>query len=647
MWIFVHSLILNSDKNTVKINEESNEENEPETKNDSFALESVGAITSKMNVCQHPFSSLHIAGESAESWITDGLHCLIKSISNLLPLLPTGSPLQQMAIRSFGINFQPKDHIFLHECKVFSHISTILTHSSNEEMNLFHQNYEKSSSDKDTECLYTLFDISTDVTNSFELRTSSHQAMVSSLSDNSTETFWESGNEDRNKVKCISLFKSNSESNGLQEKDPLSNSYIKFVCVYLDNTRDAEHKVNQVSFKIMMERNDALKYCSDIFNVNMYANSNSSEIEYEKVNTFEVDSKFCGWLHCELDQQQSDEIVSSFKFLRIELTGPNQSVRVRQVKVLSIANCFNQLIGSEGTNYFSNCVSEHRKLLSTADSLQIQISNCEAETLRVFRLLTSQVFGKLLANESIAGNNYGSEKRSSFYQNSNSNVNLNNENDLREHMVRILFSQSGKLSELQKQVCSHIVKEIHYESGKVREEWEGCISAKEDLDSYLRYKSSDNAHRLSARSEDIPNDAYCFELLSLVLALSGSNVGCSYLSKQNELFFDILTLLHTSSDRVKRQVLSLIRRVISSIKPSIFTNLLGINELPNLSDIFAKASRSLSSSKSASMQSSFHQEEDNILYHFGVLDIFLACIGKSLNVQTKIKGKLCIYFIRY
>ena len=34
---------------------------------------------------------------------------------------------------------------------------------------------------------------------------------------------------------------------------------------------------------------------------------------------------------------------------------------------------------------------------------------------------------------------------------------MNNENDLREHMVGILFSQSGKLSELQKQVNMIIV----------------------------------------------------------------------------------------------------------------------------------------------------------------------------------------------
>ena len=36
-----------------------------------------------------------------------------------------------------------------------------------------------------------------DVTASVDIKVSSRQAMVASLTDNSTETFWESGDEDR------------------------------------------------------------------------------------------------------------------------------------------------------------------------------------------------------------------------------------------------------------------------------------------------------------------------------------------------------------------------------------------------------------------------------------------------------------------
>jgi RCR-type E3 ubiquitin transferase len=70
-----------------------------------------------------------------------------------------------------------------------------------------------------------------DITDSFEFAISSRQAMVSALTDNSTETFWESDDENRNKPKIIEI------------------SSIKphFVCksinIHIDNCRDLAYKV--------------------------------------------------------------------------------------------------------------------------------------------------------------------------------------------------------------------------------------------------------------------------------------------------------------------------------------------------------------------------------------------------------------------
>lgn len=54
-------------------------------------------------------------------------------------------------------------------------------------------------------------------------------------------------------------------------------------------------------------------------------------------------------------------------------------------------------------------------------------------------------------------------------------------------------------------------------------------------------------------ASDAP-DTYCFEMLSMVLALSGSSVGRLYLAHQHALLTDLLSLLHTGSARVQRQV---------------------------------------------------------------------------------------------
>lgn len=79
------------------------------------------------------------------------------------------------------------------------------------------------------------------------------------------------------------------------------------------------------------------------------------------------------------------------------------------------------------------------------------------------------------------------------------------------------------------------------EATRVREEWEHAISSKENANS----QPSD---------DDASSDAYCFELLSMVLALSGSNVGRQYLAQQLTLLQDLFSLLHTASPRVQRQV---------------------------------------------------------------------------------------------
>lgn len=144
------------------------------------------------------------------------------------------------------------------------------------------------------------------------------------------------------------------------------------------------------------------------------------------------------------------------------------------------------------------------------------------------------------------------------------------------------------------------------EAYRVREEWEALLCSK-----------SINTHA----NIELPSDAYCFEMLSMVLALSGSAIGRLYLAQQNDLMLDLFSLLHTGSARVQRQVTSLLRRVLPEIEPASLARLLGVKSLPS-TDYIAANNKDV--------------EYDHL--EGGVLDVFLACIAKSLTVQTKIKG---------
>lgn len=125
--------------------------------------------------------------------------------------------------------------------------------------------------------------------------------------------------------------------------------------------------------------------------------------------------------------------------MRIELRGPDNSVRVRQIRILG------------------EVAGESLRIGKQYNATTIQQRNCESETLRVFRLITGQVFGKLLMGENVQNTNNLDCGSASGSENLDP---LEESNDLREHMVGILFSRS-KLTHLQKQVSISRLANTH------------------------------------------------------------------------------------------------------------------------------------------------------------------------------------------
>ena len=135
--------------------------------------------------------------------------------------------------------------------------------------------------------------------------------------------------------------------------------------------------------------------------------------------------------------------------LKIEAKGPDNTLRLRQVKVLGYVDA--------------------PLMQKQPRAASIQQKNCEAETLRVFRLITSQVFGRLLENHvgeeaaaaAAGGGGPAAEAAASAASTSAAAVSAAAEQQanavgnvivdepyLKEHVVGILFSRS-KLTHLQ------------------------------------------------------------------------------------------------------------------------------------------------------------------------------------------------------
>lgn len=80
----------------------------------------------------------------------------------------------------------------------------------------------------------------------------------------------------------------------------------------------------------------------------------------------DLDSRHIGWITSELPGGDNH-------IIKIELKGPENTLRVRQVKVLGWKD------------------GESIKIAGQISASVSQQRNCESETLRVFRLITSQV----------------------------------------------------------------------------------------------------------------------------------------------------------------------------------------------------------------------------------------------------------------
>ena len=384
LWCFVSALESNSTFEVIQ-NQNMNQ------MDDKKLLVGKKDLTKAKNegLFDHPSEDISIAGDAIQP-LPAIFHGLLQTVSDLMLLLPVGSSLQQIAITCWCIKFRPQDHQFLHQSHVFSTISKILSRSEE-----FEGSNEKSSSNEESET--TVEDL-VDVTSALDLKVSSRVAMVNSLNDNSTETFWESSDEDRNKSKWVTASIKPNEG---------QKASLRSISVHIDNGRDLGNKVSHLTFK---------------------GGLNAEDLSVLK--SVDVESRFAGWITCFIDCRETS-------FLRIEAKGPDNTLRLRQVKALG---CFDSML------------QPHKQPRANL----IQQKNCEAETLRVFRLITSQVFGRLL--EESEGASVASEAVEVI---SGEAEEQPQESYLKEHVVGILFSRS-KLTHLQKQVRTSLIFTIFY-----------------------------------------------------------------------------------------------------------------------------------------------------------------------------------------
>ena len=122
------------------------------------------------------------------------------------------------------------------------------------------------------------------------------------------------------------------------------------------------------------------------------------------------------------------------------------------------------------------------------------------------------------------------------------------ETDLHEQLGS-LFGKD-QLNRMQKRVCEHVIKSIHSEAERMKEDWKSKLGKQVKPDEQDKPQESSD----EAQGQSSP-DTYCFELVSMVMGLCESEVGRLFLAEQAELIRDLLVLLHVSTTRIQLQVL--------------------------------------------------------------------------------------------
>jgi E3 ubiquitin-protein ligase MYCBP2 len=293
---------------------------------------------------------------------------------------------------------------------------------------------------------------------------------------------------------------------------------VSFCSIFIDGTRDNAQRVKRVETMVGPDKEKLQSLGKHV----------------------SLPKDFTGWLTLALENADG----SHFPHARLVLQGQSSKMRVRQIRL------YGNAIKADAT-------------VSTASSLRQQAD----DALRLFHELTLQIFGQgrsmhaavvaaAAAAEGVGegaadGGGGGDDAAARPGGGEGRKPAGEDAPELQQHVVGLLFTQGSKLSALQAQVCQHFFEEIKGETARA---------------SALRRPLKEG------------EDAYLFELLSMVAALSSSDAGMAAICKEVGLVTDLVGLLHCGSPRVQRQVVNMIRRLFKHVPPAFFSFLSQSND---------------------------------------------------------------------
>ncbi|MCP9259802.1 E3 ubiquitin-protein ligase rpm-1 [Dirofilaria immitis] len=185
-----------------------------------------------------------------------------------------------------------------------------------------------------------------DITGILRYEASSRQAMIGCLTDGNSETFWESGEEDKNRPRYVTVHCD------IRSYKPI------LLAIYVDNIRDEGYRTCSVT--IVTTENDGRR---------------------RKIHSECLDHQFLGWIKC---------CIIGLKNVQVIFRGNDSSLRIRQLRVFGTSNVL---------DVFNSQSVVNRHLLKPSPSHQLLFSANQDDAFAVFQAIAAQAFSDEFSQE--------------------------------------------------------------------------------------------------------------------------------------------------------------------------------------------------------------------------------------------------------
>uniref|UniRef100_A0A915DDX7 RCR-type E3 ubiquitin transferase n=1 Tax=Ditylenchus dipsaci TaxID=166011 RepID=A0A915DDX7_9BILA len=314
-----------------------------------------------LKLLPHPCRMSLLAGDQLTQKMVEDFHAFLTTLAVVLQSPSVDIRLKCLCFRAWTFQLTiHEQNLLITLCNLLATVGAVLSDNS-ESVAAFDEyggtssgrgNRKTSSTDSSKALVKQMYNI----TELVQIESSSRLQLLPCLTDGSCDTFWESGDEDRNRTRRLSVS---------WKPEACSSSLL---AVFVDNLRDEGYRVTQITIRSVEKSAPTSPARTSIKGL---------------LHNAQVDLSYVGWIKC---------CVSGTNCVQIILKGEEAGCRLRQLVVF----------GSENeTVTLDNGLSENGRVPTMKPSVshQLLFNTAQMDAFSLFQAISAQAFSDEFAEE--------------------------------------------------------------------------------------------------------------------------------------------------------------------------------------------------------------------------------------------------------